>query len=207
MNYRTNYYDAPPRRRVNRFLLTLTIFVWFLVFSCIVLRGFVAPFLNDFVYQRVAQAIRPNASLPADIDPRDAASTAIAQAPLIVPQLQQGEFRITEEQATQYMTGMRDQLGVNSITVQFVPDQIVSTLGVNAPVIGEVSGTARTEARAEDGRVRLTNPRIDGPIGAVISPHALVNALENRLNSEVEQQGRRVTDIDIQDGVAVVTVQ
>jgi hypothetical protein len=203
MSYQTGYYDAPPRRRVNRLLLRLTIFVWLLVFGCVGLRAFVQPALNDFFIRRVLQASNPGIELPANVTPREAVRTAVSQLPLpAVPKLPTGTFTITDDQATGYLAANRAQLGVDNIQVRFVPNEVEAVISV-----GPISGTARAQARAENGRVVLDNARIDGLLGSAIKIDALVDALENRLNQEVQSQRRSVTEIDVQQGQAVVTIE
>jgi hypothetical protein len=200
MSYRTGYYEAPPRRRVNRLLLRFTIFVWLLVFGCVGLRAFAVPAVNDLFYNRVLQAVNPDIEVPQN--PREAVGTAVEQLPFNVPTLPTGTFTIPEDQATAYMSAQSDRLGVDNIQVQFVPGEMVTTVGV-----GPLSGTLRTEARAENGRVVLENKGLDGVIGQVISLDAIVDGLETRLNSEVSRQGRQVESIDIQQDQAVVTIR
>lgn len=201
-----NYYEGPPQRRTSRALVRLVVFVWLLVFSCVGLRAFAIPAVNDFFYRRVAQAINPNVVV--DVDPLQAVQDGIEDATLpSLPPLADEAITINDALATEYVRSQASALGLNDATVQFVPGGVVATITVPAPLVGEVSGTIRADARAEDGRIVLANEQIDGPIGSIISPTTLVDALENRLNQQIEQQGQRVARVDVVQGQATIVFE
>ena len=208
MSYRE--YAEQPRRRTSRALVRLTVFVWLLVFGCIGLRAFAIPAVNGFFYQRVLQAVNPNVALPSDpgLNPVEQVQEQIDQLPLLnVPTIDPGPVTISDDVATGYMASQTESLGVNDIAVQFVPNEIVATITVPAPIVGEVEGAVRANARAENGRIVLDNERIEGPIGSVISPVTLIDGLENRLNDEIAQQGRSVKSVEVRDGEATIVFQ
>jgi hypothetical protein len=208
MSYRE--YAEPPRRRTSRALVRLTMLVWLLVFSCAGLRAFAIPAVNDFVSQRVLRAINPNVPLPSvpNLDPVEQVQEQINQLPLLnVPPISAGPITISDDVATAYLAGQTDTLGVNDVAVQFVPNEIVATITVPAPLVGEVEGTVRANARAENGRIVLDNERIEGPIGSIISPVTLIDGLENRLNNEIAQQGRRVASVEVREGEATIVFE
>lgn len=207
MSYRE--YAAPPRRRTSRALVRLAMLVWLLVFGCVGWRAFAQPAINDFVYgevvNRVAQA--QNIPLPSSINAEEQVQEQIKQLPLNVPRIDPGPITISDDVATAYITGQTDALGVNDVAVQFIPNEIVATITVPAPLVGEVEGVVRANARAENGRVVLDNERIEGPIGRFISPVTLIDGLENRLNDEITQQGRSVQSVEVRDGEATIVFQ
>jgi hypothetical protein len=208
MSYRE--YAEQPRRRTSRALVRLTVFVWLLVLGCIGLRAFAIPAINAFVNQRVLRAVNPNITLPSvpNLDPVEQVQEQINQLPLLnVPPIDPGPITISDDVATAYMMGQTDALGVNDVVVQFVPNEIVATITVPAPIVGEVEGVVRANARAENGRIVLDNERIEGPIGSVISPVTLIDGLENRLNDEIAQQGRRVKSVEVRDGEATIVFE
>lgn len=208
MSYRE--YAEPPRRHTSRALVRLTMFVWLLVFGCVGLRAFALPAINAFVSQRVLQAVNPNITLPpaSDLNPVEQVQEQIDQLPLLnVPPISVGPITISDDVATGYMAGQTESLGVNDVAVQFIPNEIVATITVPAPVVGELTGVVRANARAENGRVILDNERIEGPIGSIISPVTLIDGLENRLNDEIAQQGRRVQSVEVRDGEATIVFE
>lgn len=207
-----NYYEEPPRRRTSRALVRLAMFVWLLVFSCVGLRAFAIPAVNDFFYRqvnRVAEAVNPvlSSPLPSGINAAEEARERIEQLALpSLPPITQPSFTINDAVATEYV---RSQAGLSfsDATVQFVPGEVIATITVPAPIVGEVTGTVRANARAEGGRVVLDNERIDGPIGSVIQPATLVDALENRLNEQIAQQGRSVQEVRVEQGQATIVFE
>lgn len=208
MSYRE--YAEPPRRRTSRALVRLTVFVWLLVFSCVALRAFAIPAVNAFVSQRVLQAVNPNVALPSvpNLNPAEQVQEQINQLPLLnMPPISAGPVTISDDVATGYMAGQTESLGVNDVAVQFVPNEIVATITVPAPVVGELTGKVRANARAENGRIVLDNERIEGPIGSIISPVTLIDGLENRLNDEIAQQGRRVQRVEVREGEATIVFE
>jgi len=202
-----NYYEGPPRRRTSRTLVRLVMFVWLLVFSCVGLRAFAIPAVNNFVAdfftRRVVQAINPNIaspSVPNLGDVRDSVEEAVL--PNLLPVLPTGEFPITDEQATGYMASQAGALNLDRVEVQFAADEVIATVGR-----GPLSGTIRANARAENGRIVLENEQIEGLLGQVIQAETIITPLETRLNNEIQQQGRQVAGIDIQPGTAIITIQ
>jgi hypothetical protein len=206
MSYRE--YAEQPRRRTSRALVRLTVLVWLLVFSCVGLRAFAIPAINGFFYQqvnRVAEAVNPQqvVPLPSGISSEEEARERIEQLVLPgLPTIPIGSFTINNQQATAYMAGQIGQYGVDRFDVQFEPGQVVATVGQ-----GPLTGTLRANARAENGRVVLENERIDGLLGRVLDPVPLVNALENRLNTEIDRQGRNVQSVDAQQGQATIVFE
>jgi len=208
MSYRE--YAEQPRRRTSRALVRLAVLVWLLVFSCAGLRAFAIPAVNDFVNQRVLRAVNPDVTLPSvpNLDPVEQVQEQINQLPLLnVPPISAGPITISDDVATAYMAGQTDALGVNDVAVQFIPNEIVATITVPAPLVGEVKGIVRANARAENGRVVLDNERIEGPIGSIISPVTLIDGLENRLNNEITQQGRSVQSVEVREGEATIVFE
>ncbi len=58
----------------------------------------------------------------------------------------------------------------------------------------------------QDGRIIALSARIDGPLGQVISLPELTKALEQQFNDLLAQQGRRATDIRVEQGELVLTI-
>lgn len=204
-----NYYGEQPRRRTSRALVRLTIFVWLLVFSCVGLRAFAIPYVNDLFYgqiNRVVEGVNPqqSAPLPSNTNQEKQTQQLIQQVPLALPTITAGAIAINDQLATTYANQQAKTLGLNNIGVQFVPGGVVATISAPAPLVGEVTGTVRATARVENGRIVLDNETIDGPIGRVISPTTLVNAVENRVNNEIAQQGRSVQSLNVQQGQATI---
>jgi len=58
----------------------------------------------------------------------------------------------------------------------------------------------------QNGRVIALNPRLDGPLGRLVTLDELLAPLEQQLNDQLKAQGRRITDLRITPGVLVVTL-
>ncbi len=190
-------YEEPPRRRLRGWLLTLTVLVWLLVLACVVLRFVIQPALTDFVNRRIARTINPDS--PATIDPIAALRDSLARIPS--GPIPTGEFIVTEAQANAYVAAYRPQM-LDKVRVRFVPGEVQADLTWRG-----MTNTARMGAKAQDGRLVAVNPRLDPPLGVVLSIDALVGVLQDRLNDELAAQGRRLTKVEIQQGVAVATIE
>lgn len=199
MSYRYDeeYYEEQPRRGIRGWLLTLTILVWLLVLACVVLRFVIQPALTDFVNRRIARTIDPE--LPATVDPIAALRDRLTRIPS--GSIPTGEFIVPEAQANAYVAAYRPQV-LDEVKIHFVPGEVQADLTWRG-----ITSTARMGVAARDGRLVAINPRLDPPLGTVLSIDALVDVLEDRLNDELAAQGRRMTDVEIQQGVAVATIE
>jgi hypothetical protein len=195
--YEEEYYEEQPRRRLRGWLLSLTILVWLLVLACVLLRFVIQPALTDFVNRRIARTIDPN--LPASFDPIAALRDRLASIPS--GPIPAGEFTVTEEQANAYVAAYRPQV-LDEVQVHFVPREVQADLTWRG-----ITSTARMGVEARNGHLVAVNPRLDPPLGAVLSIDALVGVLEDRLNDELTAQGRRITHVEVQQDIAVVTIE
>ena len=200
MSYQYERYPEQPRRRGRGWLIALTVIVWLLVLACLGIRFFVRPMLTDYVNRQVAQSINPN--LPANIDPNEALRESLEQVPLDVA-VPPGEFEVTEQQANDYLFAYRQRLqGIDSLRVRFVPGEVQADVTVQG-----VTGTAYAQPTVRDGRIVAANARLGQPLGSILSIDELLGALQDRMNAELNEQGRRVTGVRVEQGVAVVTVE
>jgi hypothetical protein len=191
--------EQPPGGR-RRWLIALTVVIWLLVIGCLVIRFVVQPALTDFVNRRIARTINPQ--LPSNIDPIGGLRDSLSRIPFgTIPP---GRYEVPEAQANAYLAAFRSQLGgFEESRVRFVPGQVQADLTLRG-----LTSTARTEVTTTpDGRIQAVNPRLDPPLGVVLSIESLVRVLEDRINNELSAQGRRVTSVEIQQGVAVVTIE
>lgn len=200
MSYRYERYRERPRSAARGWLIFLTVVVWLLVLGCLALRFIVRPQLTDYVNRQVAQAINPD--LPADIDPNAALQESLDQLPIDVA-IPPGELVVSEEQANLYIDDYRQRLqGIDDIRVRFTPGEVQADVTVRG-----ITGTARVQPVVQDGRIVALNPRLDQPLGSILSVDELLGALQERLNSELNTQNRRITDVRVEQGQAVVIVE
>jgi uncharacterized lipoprotein YajG len=59
----------------------------------------------------------------------------------------------------------------------------------------------------QDGRIITVNPQLDGPLNQLIALPDLTRALEKQLNDQLAAQGRRVTNVRVEQGALVVTIE
>lgn len=203
MSYRYERYERyreQPRNRTKTCLIWLTAAVWLLVLACVGVRYVLRPFITDYVNRQIAVAINP--SLPDGLDPNEALRESLEQVPINV-QVPPGEIEVSEEQANSYVEAYRQRLqGIDDIRVRFVPGEVQAVVTVQG-----ISGTARMQPVVQDGRIVAANPRLDEPLGSILSVDDLLGALQDRINSELNTQGRRITGVRVEQGVAIVTVE
>lgn len=207
MSYRYERYERyreRPRNALRRWLIALTVIVWLLVLACVAVRFVVRPWLTDMINAQIARSINP--SLPAAIDPNAALRQSLEQMPIDVT-IPPGKITVSEELANRYLADYRQRLqGISDVRVRFVPGEVQAIVTVDVKGV-PLSGTARIQPAVENGRIVATNARLDQPLDSVLSVNELLGALQNKLNAELNQQGRRITSIQVDQGQAVVTVE
>lgn len=200
MSYRYERYRERPRSALRSWLIFLTTVVWLLVLGCLLLRFVVRPQLTNYFNRQVARALNP--ALPADGDPSAALRDSLAQVPVGVT-VPPGELAVSEEEANVYIDGYRQQLqGIDDIRVRFTPGQVEFDVTVQG-----ITGTARMRPVVQDGRIVATNASLDQPLGSILSIDDLLAAFQERLNAELSAQNRRMTDLRVEQGQAVVIVE
>lgn len=200
MSYRYERYRERPRNALRSWLIFLTVVVWVLVLGCLALRFIVRPQLTDYVNRQIAQAINPQ--LPADLDPNAALRESLEQLPVGVT-VPPGELVVSEDQANLYIDEYRQRLqGIDDIRVRFTPGQVQADVTVRG-----ITGTAHVRPVVQDGRIVAANSQLDQPLGSILSIDELLGALQDRLNAELNSQGRRITEIRVEQGQAIVVVE
>lgn len=200
MSYRYERYRERPRSRLRGWLIFLTTVVWVLVLGCLVLRFVVRPQLTNYFNRQVARAINPQ--IPTDLDPSAALRESLAQVPVGVA-VPPGELVVSEEEANVYIDSYRQQLqGIDDIRVRFTPGLVEFDVTVR-----RFTGTARVRPVVQDGRIVAADAQLDQPLGSILSIDELLGAFQDRLNSELNAQNRRITDVRVEQGQAVVIVE
>jgi hypothetical protein len=69
------------------------------------------------------------------------------------------------------------------------------------------TSTIRTGLAVRDGRIIAVEPRIEGLLGQLIAADELTRSLEQQINDQLAVQGRRVTDVRIEQGAVVVVIE
>jgi hypothetical protein len=104
--------------------------------------------------------------------------------------------KITEEMANQWLEGHRQELkGVDDLRLHFVPGEVQADV-----TVAGVTSTAHAGLEVQDGKVVVTNARLDPPLGLVVDVGQFVGLIEQRLNRDLGTTGRTVTAVTIGQG-------
>jgi hypothetical protein len=199
MSYR--YERRTERRRSrNGCLAILVVLVWIVLLAVLAYRYWLRPQVSQYVGRQIAEQVGAPNSTQVN---QQIEQGAAAVLPTAVAALPSGELRITEEEANAYMAARIASLKpLDSATIHFVPNEVQADLRA----IGTTS-TARMGLAVQDGRIIAVNPQLDGPLGQVIALPDLTRSLEQQLNNQLAAQGRRVTNVRVEQGAIVVTIE
>ncbi len=155
------------------------------------------PALSGMIGSQISQRLGPTAL------GGDSAAQAAAALPGAVAALPPGEITISQEQANAFLSDHQGDYGpIEQVKVRFTGGQAVADLSA----LG-VDGVARSGLAAVGGRVALVDPQIDGALGLAISSADLLAPLAERLNAELDRQGKYVEDIQIEEGRIVIVTR
>ncbi|MBX0330399.1 hypothetical protein K2Z83_22315 [Oscillochloris sp. ZM17-4] len=185
----------PPRRRS---CLGQIAGIGVALLVIVALYGVLArPALSGLIGAQISDRLGPTSPAGAAVD------QAAAALPGVVAALPPGQIVVGQGQANAFLDDHReDYAPIDQIRVRFTPGQAVADLSA----LG-VPGVARSGLAAVDGRVALRDPQIDGALGLAISSADLLAPLAERLNAELDRQGKYVEDIQIQEGQIVIVTR
>lgn len=110
---------------------------------------------------------------------------------------------VTEDDLNARIAEQAGKLGpIDSATVEITPGEL--TLETTA--LG-VTGTYHGQVEARDGEIFVTNGTVDGPLGWVMPVDQIEAALNNTARSALAKSGAVVTDVSLEQGEMVVTVE
>lgn len=123
--------------------------------------------------------------------------------PSAVAAVPSGEFIVSEADMNAAIAARAAELGVfDEVRVRFLPDQMQLDLSA----LGQRS-TLSAGLTAQDGRIVVRDARLDGPLAALVSAQDLTASLEQQINAALNNQGRAVDAIRIEEGRVIVSVQ
>lgn len=146
--------------------------------------------------------------------PRSTPEPRQAEAPLVpstlpnrvvdlVAALPRGRIEVTEDEANGYLAANPEAIApLDSVHLRFVPGQILVTVRAFG-----MTSEASAAVRADEGRIVVVDPKLDGPLGLVLSPAQLVAPLEAQLNAALAEQGQQVRDVQIEQGKMIVVIE
>jgi hypothetical protein len=188
------------RRRGNGCLAWLVALVWIILLGVVAYRYWLRPQISQYVGQQIAERVSGDAGSQVGQQIERGAAAALPTALAALPS---GELRISEEQANAYLAARADSLKpLDSATIRFVPNEVQADLRA----VGTTS-VARMGLAVQDGRIIAVNPQLDGPLNQLIALPDLTGALEKQLNDQLAAQGRRVTNVRVEQGILVVTIE
>lgn len=194
MRYRTE-----RRRSGMGCLAWLVVIVWLALGGVLLYRYYVQPRISEYIGQQIGARIeRPTSSPQNQIE-----GQVGGLLPTVVAALPTGTLRVSEGRVNQYLAEHPEALQpIESATVRFVPGEVQAELRLLS-----TTSLARMGLVAQNGRLVTTNARIEGPLGQLISLSDLTRVLERQLNEQLEAQGRRITDVQIEQGELVLRVE
>jgi hypothetical protein len=201
MSYRNERQREPRRRSRNGCLALLVALVWIVLLAVIGYRYWLRPQISQYVGRQIAEQVgQAGDATP----PQQQIEQGAAQVlPTAVAALPSGELRVTDEQANAYLAERADSLKpIDSATVRFVPDEVQVDLRAAG-----FSSTASMGLAVQNGRIIAIEPQLDGPLSQFIALPDLTRALEQQLNDQLAAQGRRVTNVQVEQGALVVEIE
>ncbi|NNJ12414.1 hypothetical protein EKD04_018975 [Chloroflexales bacterium ZM16-3] len=155
------------------------------------------PAISSLIGSQISQRLGPTAQAGAAIE------QASAALPGVVAALPPGQIVVGQDQANAFLDDHQDDYApIDQISVRFTRGQAVADLSA----LG-LAGVASSGLAAVDGRVALRDPQLDGALGLAISSADLLAPLAERLNAELDRQGKYVEDIQIQEGQIVIVTR
>jgi len=204
MSYRNK--RRPERRRSrNGCLALLVVLIWIIVLGVLGYRYWLRPQVSQYVGRQIADQVGAASSgQPSNNTTQQQIEQGASQAlPTALAALPSGELRVTDEQANVYLAERADSLKpIDSATVHFVPDEVQVDLRAAG-----FSSIARMGLAVQNGRIIAVDPKLDGPLGQLITLPDLTRALEQQLNDQLAAQGRRITAARVEQGALVVTIE
>lgn len=202
MSYR--YERRHERRRGGRGCLAwLVALVWIVLLVVLAYRFLFQQQVSQYIGQRIGEQLRGSGEAAPGPIGEQIEQGAQAALPTAIAALPSGELRLTEAQANDYLAANAGSLGpIESATVRFVPGEVQA----DVRAMGTTS-TIRTGLAVRDGRIIAVEPRIEGLLGQFISAADLTRSLEQQINDQLSVQGRRVTDVRVEQGEVVVVIE
>ena len=201
--YRQERYQRPRRRGLGCLTWLVTL-VWIVLLAVLGYRFFLRPQVSAYIGDRIASEVNPPARGPTAAaggvtsEINQQASQAL---PTVVAALPSGQIRVTEQQANEFLAA-RLPAQLDSAHVRFVPGSVQ----VEVKAFG-LTSTAHAGVAVQNGRVITLNPQIDGPLGQLISLSDLSSSIEQQLNDQLASQGRRIRDLQVNEGEIVADIE
>ncbi len=183
-------------------LAWLVALVWILLLVVLAYRFLFQQQVSQYIGQRIGEQLRGGEAQSGPIGEQIEQGVQ-AGLPTALAGLPSGELRLTEAEANEYLAANAELLRpIQSATVRFVPGEVQADVRAMS-----TTSTIRTGLAVRDGRIIAVEPRIEGLLGQLISADELTRSLEQQINDQLAVQGRRVTDVRIEQGQVVVVIE
>jgi hypothetical protein len=187
---RQRRYERRPRRRSGGCFEKLLVVVWIVVIFIAVYLLLVRPLISTYIGGQILEQVAGTQQL-------DQVSQTI---PDVVSALPLGQLVISEQQANEFAQSNSTLMQqIDALEVHFVPGQVQADL-----VIRGLSNQITFGLEARNGKVEVVDPRINGPLEALIAPEQLISGLTDRFNQELAAQGKLPASILIEQEQIVI---
>jgi hypothetical protein len=187
---RQRRYERRPRRRSGGCFEKLLVVVWIVVIFIAVYLLLVRPLISTYIGGQILEQVAGTQQL-------DQVSQTI---PDVVSALPLGQLVISEQQANEFAQSNSTLMQqIDALEVHFVPGQVQADL-----VVRGLRNQITFGLEARNGKVEVVDPRINGPLEALIAPEQLISGLTDRFNQELAAQGKLPASILIEQEQIVI---
>jgi len=93
-------------------------------------------------------------------------------------------------------------LPVESVSVRLVSDRVIASVRAYG-----VTSVVSSGITVQDGRLVMIDPRLEGPLAAMLSVRELTEVLNERLNAEFVRQGRQIVAVHVDNGTLTIVTR
>ncbi|RMD82953.1 MAG: hypothetical protein D6823_00680 [Chloroflexi bacterium] len=128
--------------------------------------------------------------------------TAIAPVPALIAALPNGTITVSEAAINGYLNEIEAALPVESVSVRLVSDRVIASVRAYG-----VTSIVSSGITVQDGRLVMIDPRLEGPLAAMLSVRELTEVLNERLNAEFVRQGRQIVAVHVDNGTLTIVTR
>ncbi|MCG8346688.1 MAG: hypothetical protein MI924_02770 [Chloroflexales bacterium] len=148
------------------------------------------PWVSSFVGQEIARGLGTSGQVGVLL-------------PTVIAALPAGEVVITDAQANAYLAANPDMIApLDSARIRFVPGEVQ----IDMDAFGSQS-QVRAGLTVQEGRLVITDPHLDGPLGLALSGGDILHSVEQQLNDHLANQAQTISAVRIEQGQMFITVE
>ncbi len=202
MSYRYERYERYNERpRSGRTcLVSLVVVVWLILLGGLAIRYIAVPAVANSIRERFASSERVRTPQAQGDAPTPVAPDGVGVLPENVPP---GTFAIGEGDANAWIQANKGELrGIDDVRLRFVPGEVRADV-----TVAGLTSTARAGAQVVDGKIMVTNARLDPPLSYIVDVTPFAQLIEDRLNRDLATTGRTVTGVNIGQEWVTISVE